>query len=123
MSTAENLEKSFQGETSEVGLYLAMAKRAEEEGLPGVSLYLKQVAWDEANHAAWVAAIQGKIKDTKSNLERMLNGEKGACGNKCQAAEEARKEGNEEAALFFEKASDDEKRHAAGLEGLLRGIG
>lgn len=119
MSTRENLEKTFAGETSEVGLYLAMAKRAEEEGYPEVALYLKQVAWDEADHAATVAMLLGKIEDTKSNLEMMTRGEENARGGKSDAAREARSEGNEPAAVFFEKASADEGRHNAGLKGLL----
>ena len=46
MATKENLEKTFKGETTEVGLYLAMAETAEEEGYPEIALYLRSVAMD-----------------------------------------------------------------------------
>ncbi|RMF93454.1 MAG: rubrerythrin family protein [Candidatus Schekmanbacteria bacterium] len=118
--TDENLEKNFKGETSEVGLYLAMSKQAEIEGYPDIAMYLRQVAMDEAWHAAWVAKIQGKIGTTKENLEKMLSGESGATVGKAEAAKIAREEGNEEAARFFEIASRDEDRHRAGLEGFLK---
>lgn len=118
--TDENLEKNFKGETSEVGLYLAMSKQAEIEGHPDIAMYLRQVAMDEAWHAAWVVKIQGKIGNTKENLQKMVGGETGAIAGKSEAAKIAREEGNEEAARFFEIASRDEDRHRAGLEGFLK---
>jgi rubrerythrin len=118
--TADNLEMNFKGETSEVGLYLAMSKQAEIEGHPDIAMYLRQVAMDEAWHAAWVAKIQGKIGDTKANLEKMIKGETGACAGKADAAKLAKDEGNDEAAKFFDTASKDEDRHRAGLEGFLK---
>ncbi|RMF91033.1 MAG: rubrerythrin family protein [Methanobacteriota archaeon] len=117
--TEENMEMNFRGETAEVGLYLAMSKRAEEEGHPDIALYLRQVAMDEAWHAAEFATLLGKIGDTKSNLEKMATGEGGAEKAKANAAEVARKEGNEAAAALFERASRDEARHKAGLKGFL----
>ena len=119
MSTKENLEATFKGETSEVGLYLAMSKRAEEEGHANVAQYLRQVAMDESWHAAEAATILGMISNTKSNVEKMLSGEMGATKAKANAAEEALKEGNQAAADFFKRASCDEDRHRAGLKGLL----
>jgi rubrerythrin len=119
MKTEEIVEANFKGETSEVGLYLAMSKRAEEEGHPEVALYLRQVAMDEAWHAAEFAALIGKIKDTKSNIQMMLEGETKAETEKAKAAEIARSEGKEDIAKFFERASRDEGRHKAGLKKLL----
>lgn len=123
MKTEENLQRNFNGETMEVGLYLAMSKRAEEEGHPGIALYLRQVALDEAWHAAEVARLQGRIGDTRANLEKMLNGELGAQKGKAEAARLAQEEGNAAAAEWFEKASADEARHAAGLKGFLDRLG
>ena len=119
LKTTEHLEMNFKGETSEVGLYLAMAKRAEEEGYPEIALYLKHVAMEEAYHAAEVAEILGLINDTKSNLEKMLAGETKAEKGKAEAARLAKEEGNLAAAFFFERASKDEGRHKAGLQALL----
>ena len=123
MKTEENLQRNFNGETMEVGLYLAMSKRAEEEGYPQIALYLRQVAMDEAWHAAEVARMLGKIGDTRANLEKMLNGELGAQKGKAEAGRVAREEGNSTAAEWFERASADEARHAAGLKGFLDRMG
>ncbi|HMK47604.1 MAG TPA: ferritin family protein [Methanocella sp.] len=116
------MEKTFTGETMEVGLYLAMAKKAELEGLPDVAMYLKQLAWDEAGHACEVATLLGKIGPTKANLEMMHKGETMATKEKADAARIAREEGNLEAANFFETASKDENRHRSGLEGFIKKI-
>jgi rubrerythrin len=117
--TEENMEMNFKGETSEVGLYLAMSKRAEEEGHPEIAMYLRQVALDEAWHAAEFATLLGKISDTKTNLEKMAGGESGAHEGKSEAARVARDEGNEAAAALFERAAKDEARHKAGLRGFI----
>ena len=120
MSLETILKNTFKGETTEVGWYLAMSKLAEREGRSDVATYLRQIAMDEAWHAAEVAEIIGAIKsDTKSNLEMMLEGETMAEVEKAEAADLARKEGNIEAALFFDRASLDEARHKAGLKGIL----
>jgi Rubrerythrin len=120
MTLEEILKNTFKGETTEVGWYLAMSKIAEREGFPDVAVYLRQVAMDEAWHATEVAEILGLVKEsTLENLEMMFEGEGKAEIEKAEAAELARKEGNTKAALFFEKASLDEARHKAGLNGFL----
>jgi rubrerythrin len=120
MTLEEILKNTFKGETTEVGWYLAMSKIAEREGFPDVAVYLRQVAMDEAWHATEVAEILGLVKETTlENLEMMFEGESKAEIEKAEAAELARKEGNTKAALFFEKASLDEARHKAGLNGFL----
>lgn len=119
MGLDEILKATFKGETTEVGWYLAMSKIAEEEGLSHVATYLRQIAMDEAWHAAEVAKLAGMVKDTKSNLTMMLEGETMAVVEKGDAAKIAREEGNIAAALFFESASKDEARHKAGLKGIV----
>ncbi len=69
------VEANFRGETSEVGLYLAMAIRAQAEGQAEVAQVLKTIAYEEAGHAARYALLNGKISaNTKENLEKMLAG-------------------------------------------------
>lgn len=120
MTLEDILKNTFKGETTEVGWYLAMSKIAEREGFPDVAVYLRQVAMDEAWHATEVAEILGLVKEsTLENLEMMFEGESKAEIEKAEAAELAKKEGNTKAALFFEKASLDEARHKAGLNGFL----
>ncbi len=116
------MEQTFTGETMEVGLYLAMAKKAELDGLPEVALYLRGLALEEAGHACEVAIMLGKIRSTKENLEYMLGGETMATKEKLEAARIAKEEGNNDAVTFFERASADENRHRAGLQGFLNKI-
>lgn len=113
------MEQTFNGETMEVGLYLAMAKKAELDGLPAVALYLRGLAMEEAGHACEVAIMLGKIKSTKENVEYMLGGETMATKEKMDAARVAKEEGNNDAVSFFERASADENRHRSGLQGIL----
>lgn len=120
MDLEQTLKNTFKGETTEVGWYLAMSKVAEREGLADVAVYLRQIAMDEAWHATEVAEILGLVKETTlENLEMMLEGESKAEVEKAEAAEQAKKEGNTKAALFFERASLDEARHKAGLRGFV----
>ena len=46
-----DLRANFEGECSEVGMYLAMARVAHREGYPEVGLYYEKAAWEEAEHA------------------------------------------------------------------------
>lgn len=121
MTLEQILKDTFRGETTEVGWYLAMSKIAEKEGFADVAVYLRQIAMDEAWHATEVAEVLGLVKETTlENLEMMIDGESKAEVEKAEAAELARKEGNTRAALFFERASQDEARHKAGLNGFLK---
>lgn len=119
MTTKENLEKAFKGETTEVGLYLAMAEKAEEEGYPEIALYLRSIAMDEAEHACVAAKHLALIGGTKENLKRMHEGELKAFEMKSKAAEEAQNEGNFEVSGFFRWSAGEEKKHAAGLKAFL----
>jgi rubrerythrin len=113
------MEQTFTGETYEVGLYLAMAKKAELDNMPEVATYLRGLAMEEAGHACEVAIMLNKIKSTKENLEYMLGGESMATKEKMDAARIAKEEGNNDAATFFERASADENRHRSGLQGFI----
>ena len=48
----KELRANFEGECSEVGMYLAMARVAHREGYPEIGLYWEKAAWEEAEHAA-----------------------------------------------------------------------
>lgn len=115
------VEVNFRGETTEVGLYLAMARQAQREGYPEIAEVLKSVALDEAWHGARYAELNGKISaSTKENLEKMWSGEQGANKGKREAALRAKEAGVDEAHDLFDESSRDEARHARALEGLLK---
>lgn len=114
------VEMNFKGETSEVGLYLAMARQAQREGFPEIATVLEQIAIEEAWHAAHFAELNGMISaSTKENIQRMLAGETGANKGKKEAATKAKEEGIDPAHDYFDESSKDEGRHARALEGLL----
>ena len=46
-----DLRANFEGECSEVGMYLAMARVAHREGYPEIGLYWEKAAYEEAEHA------------------------------------------------------------------------
>ena len=53
------LRSNFEGECSEVGMYLAMARVAYREGYPEVGLYWEKAGLEEAEHAAKFAELLG----------------------------------------------------------------
>lgn len=111
---------NFKGECSEVGLYLAMARQAQRDGFPEIAETLKTIAWEEAEHAAQFAEMNGLISSsTKENLEKMLAGEIGANKGKKEAAIKAKENDIDPAHDFFDESSRDEARHARMLRGLL----
>ncbi len=112
---------NFKGETHEVGIYLAMARQAQMEGYPEIAEALKTIAWDEANHAAQFAEMNGLISSSiKENLEKMMQGEIGANKGKKEAAKKAKACDCDPAHDFFDESSRDEARHARMLNGLLK---
>lgn len=116
----EHVKQNFMGETSEVGLYLAMSRQALREGYPEVAAALEKIAIDEAWHAARFAELNGMISEsTRQNIEKMLNGERGANKGKREAAVKAKEKEIDEAHDYFDESSRDEARHARALKGLL----
>lgn len=117
----EAVLQNFRGETSEVGLYLAMARQAQREGYPEIAEVLKTIAWEEAAHAARFAELNGLVSpETRINLENMLRGEIMANKGKREAAVKARENGLDEAHDVLDESARDEARHAQALEGLLK---
>jgi len=115
------IEGQFRGETSEVGIYLAMARQAHREGFPEIAEVLKTIAFEEADHAAHFAELNGKISaSTKENLQKMLAGEIGANKVKREGALKAKEENIDHAHDFLDESSRDEGRHANMLEGMLK---
>ena len=57
----QGLRENFNGECSEVGMYLAMARVAFREGYPEIGLYWEKAAYEEAEHAAKFAEMLGEV--------------------------------------------------------------
>lgn len=120
MQIVEIMERTFEAESGDIALYLAMSQKAADEGHPEIALYLYNVAMDEARHAAEFAALLGKVKDTRSNLKMMLEEEIKTENDKEEAAKIALDEGNNNAYKFFKSSKHDETRHRAGIKTALR---
>ena len=57
----DDLRDNFNGECSEVGMYLAMSRVAYREGYPEIGEYYKTAAFEEAEHAAKFAELLGEV--------------------------------------------------------------
>ncbi|MDL2211874.1 NADH peroxidase [Erysipelotrichaceae bacterium OttesenSCG-928-M19] len=117
----EGLLSCFNAEITEVGMYLAMARVAYREGYPEVAEVLRQIAWEEAEHAAKFEELaQDKIfASTKENLEKMVHGENGACELRMKIAAEAKKQNLDAIHDAVHEISKDEARHGKALQGML----
>ncbi len=57
----EGLVANFNGECTEVGMYLAMSRAADREGYPEIAEAYKRYAFEEAEHAARFAELLGEV--------------------------------------------------------------
>ena len=117
----EGLRNNFQGECSEVGMYLAMSRQAFREGYPEVAIVLDKIAHEEAEHAARFGEMLGELVagDTKANLEKMLAGEHGACDGKMAIAKKAKELNLDAIHDSVHEMAKDEARHGKALVALL----
>ena len=118
----EGLRMNFTAECTEVGMYLAMARQAEREGLPEVAEAYKRIAWEEAEHAAKFAELLGEVvvADTKANLKARMDAEFGACEGKKKLATRAKKLDYDAIHDTVHEMCKDEARHGQQFAGLLK---
>ena len=118
----EGLVANFNGECTEVGMYLAMARVAHREGYPEIGLYWEKAAWEEAEHAAKFCELLGEMVTpcTKTNLEMRVAAENGATLGKTQLAKRAKEEGLDAIHDTVHEMARDEARHGKALAGLLK---
>ena len=115
----DGLQAHFMGECTEVGMYLAMSRQADREGYPEVAEAFKRYAWEEAEHASKFAELLGDcVWDTKTNLEKRMNAEAGACEDKTRIAKRAKELNLDAIHDTVHEMARDEARHGRGFEGL-----
>ncbi len=116
------LRENFQGECTEVGMYLAMARVAHREGYPEIGLYWEKAAWEEAEHAAKFAELLGEVvtDSTKKNLEMRVDAENGATAGKTALAKKAKELNLDAIHDTVHEMARDEARHGKAFEGLLK---
>ncbi len=118
----QGLRDNFNGECSEVGMYLAMARVAHREGYPEIGLYWEKAAYEEAEHAAKFAELLGEVitDSTKKNLEMRVAAENGATLGKFELAKMAKEQGLDAIHDTVHEMARDEARHGKAFEGLLK---
>ena len=136
----DQLKANFEGECSEVGMYLCMARIAHREGYPEIGLYWEKAAYEEAEHAAKFAEMLGEDLEphaakfaemlgedlepnmkatTKDNLAWRVDCEFGATAGKVDLAKCAKKNNLDAIHDTVHEMARDEARHGKALKGLL----
>lgn len=117
----KDLNAHFMGECTEVGMYLAMSRQADREGYPEIAEAFRRYAFEEADHASKFAELLGDVVwDTKTNLEKRMNAESGACADKMRIASRAKQLNLDAIHDTVHEMAKDEARHGRGFEGLFR---
>lgn len=115
----EGLRAHFAGECSEVGMYIAMSRQADREGYPEIADAFKRYAFEEAEHAAKFAELLGEcVWDTKTNVQKRMLAEQGACEDKFRIAKLAKAQNLDAIHDTVHEMARDEARHGAGFQGL-----
>ena len=118
----KDLEANFQGECSEVGMYLAMSRAAYREGYPEIGDYYKIAAYEEADHASRFAEMLGEVvsPSTKENLTARVQAENGATAGKTDLAKRAKALNLDAIHDSVHEMARDEARHGKAFQGLLK---
>jgi rubrerythrin len=122
MEIIEGLRANFQGECTEVGMYLAMSRVAAREGYPEIALYWKEAALEEAEHAAKFAELLGECvyDSTEKNLTVRVEAENGATAGKFELAKMAKQLNLDAIHDTVHEMARDEARHGKAFQNLLK---
>jgi rubrerythrin len=112
MSTSDNLQAAFAGESQANRLYLAFAAKADAEGHPQIAKLFRAAAAAETVHAHAHLRVMCGVKDTAQNLQVAIAGE----GHEFKEMypkfiQEAEAEGNKGAVITFRNANAVERIH------------
>ena len=115
------LKAHFEGECTEVGMYLAMSRQAHREGYPEIGEAFRRYALEEAEHAAKFCELIGDmVWDTKTNLQKRAEAECGATAGKLDIAKAAKAANLDAIHDTVHEMAKDEARHGKGFLGLLK---
>ena len=107
------------GVAKDIPEYLAMSRQADREGYPEIAEAFKRYAFEEADHASRFAELLGELVwDTKTNVEKRMLAEEGACAGKMEIAKKAKALNLDAIHDTVHEMAKDEARHGAGFQGL-----
>ena len=118
----QGLREMFNGECSEVGMYLAMSRVAIREGYPEVGAFFEKAAMEEAWHAAHFAELLGEVltDSTEKNLALRADAEYGATEGRATLAKKAKALNLDAIHDTVHEMARDEARHGKAFAGLLK---
>ena len=123
MSTQENLQHAFSGESQANRKYLAFATKAEKEGLSQVAKLFRAVAEAETIHAHAHLRVMDGVGSTVENLKAAIAGEKHEFTDMYPGfVAEAQQEGNKRAVQSMQSAMEVEKVHHGLFEQALAAV-
>ncbi len=112
MSTTDNLQEAFAGESQANRKYLAFATKADEDGKAQIARLFRAAAAAETVHAHAHLRVLGGVQDTIANIQAAIDGE-GAEFREMYPGfvAEAQAEGNKPAEISFQNALTVEEIH------------
>jgi rubrerythrin len=126
VSTRENLQVAFSGESQANRMYTAFAAKAETQGHRQIAKLFRAAAAAETVHALAHFRVMDGVNDTQDNLRTAVAGEKHEFSEMYpEFLKVAEAEGNRAAVVSFRNANAVEKIHydlySGALESLLAG--
>ena len=112
MSTQDNLQAAFAGESQANRKYLAFARRAEKESFVQVAKLFRAAAESETIHANNHMRAMDTVKSTEDNIKAAMAGEEMEFKSMYpKFIEEAQSEGSKAALMSFKNAMAVEQVH------------
>jgi rubrerythrin len=126
MSTDENAQNAYAGESKANRKYAVFAEKAAAEGFPAVAKLFRAASEAEAVHAKRLLFILNAVGKTEENLKKAIEGENYEFTDMYpRFVEEAKGERKNEASIVFTHAMKAEEVHAnlylQALEGVREG--
>jgi len=123
MTTKENLQEAFAGESQANRKYLFFAEKAEQEGMKQIAKFFRTAAASETIHAKNHLKVLKGIGTTEQNLVAAFEGEKFEADKMYpRFIDEAKESEDNDAIRTFNWAIEAEKIHEAEYEKALAAI-
>lgn len=121
----EHLQEVLAEEKDEVAFRLVKARIAEREGFTEVAVRLRDIAYDEAKHAALIAEFlyHDDLKDTRSNVKEAIDVDRDAHQRELAFLELVKPAGDATLVTLVEQLIADEQGHVETLEELVNKLG